>query len=208
MALKNVVKRTCFDFWPWARALTLSNQPVTAASLDHPLTMCGRSLCSWSKCSLKPHLLWSIEPNSKETWSRLLPCLLQDTRGFGWPSAIHSITAGRPSMTVVLRGGATITTLFGFVVSSGRRQSETGKSFRQTSRAHWLVLPPPPTPQFMFSESQRCLLVANPSNRNSFRCHWWGSCSIKDTTRVHVCFEGFLLRSRNTKKMLQTVFFR
>lgn len=53
-----------------------------------------------------------------------LPCLLQDTRGFGWPSAIHSITAGRPSITVVLRGGATITTLFEFAVSSGRRQSE------------------------------------------------------------------------------------
>lgn len=28
------------------------------------------------------------------------PCLLQDTSGFGWPCATHSITVGRPSMTV------------------------------------------------------------------------------------------------------------
>ncbi len=42
----------------------------------------------------------------------VLPCLLQDTSGFGWPCAIHSITAGRPSTTVAFWGGATIATLF------------------------------------------------------------------------------------------------
>lgn len=54
----------------------------------------------------------------------LLPCLLQDTRGFGWPSAIHSITTGRPRITVVLRGGATITT-FRFSVGSVRRRVQS-----------------------------------------------------------------------------------
>lgn len=41
---------------------------------------------------------------------QILPCLLQDTRGFGWPCAIHSITAGPPSTTVAFWGGATIAT--------------------------------------------------------------------------------------------------
>ena len=48
-----------------------------------------------------------------------LPCLLQDTSGFGWPCAIHSITAGRPSTTVAFWGGATITTLFRVSVEPG-----------------------------------------------------------------------------------------
>lgn len=56
---------------------------------------------------------WELEIEKIE-WEHLgvLPCLLQDTSGFGWPCAIHSITAGRPSTTVAFWGGATITTLF------------------------------------------------------------------------------------------------
>lgn len=45
------------------------------------------------------------------TRNQVLPRLLQDTRGLGWPCAMHSITVGRPSTTLAFWGGATITTL-------------------------------------------------------------------------------------------------
>lgn len=53
-----------------------------------------------------------LQNNTREKLSWVSPCLLQDTSGFGWPCAMHSITVGRPSMTVAFWGGATIATRF------------------------------------------------------------------------------------------------
>lgn len=70
-------------------------------------------------------------------------------------------------MTLVLRGGATITTLFGFAVDSIRRHGQTGKysiTERQPGGAHQLAV----APELMLSESHFVHTKLSPSGHHKW----------------------------------------